>query len=87
MKHIVILNIIDEPKPLQCVVIEEPPMILSWRGMYFHFNRKVTDLLKINCTKYIYNEVNGCPLAAISTPEILKETDEAENLHDGRTGY
>ncbi|MEG4518814.1 hypothetical protein [Microcoleus sp. AT9b-C5] len=87
MKHIVVLNIIDEP-PKQCVVIEEPPMILTWRGMYFQFNRKVANLIGIKCTKYIYNEANGCPLASISTPEILQETDNIENLHDcSKTGY
>ena len=80
MKHIVILNIIDEPKPKQLVVIEEPPLILTWRAMYFKFNRKLTNSIGINCTKYIYNEVNGCHLSAISTPEIIPETDEAENL-------
>ncbi|MEG5043458.1 hypothetical protein [Microcoleus sp. B4-C1] len=80
MKHIVILNIIDEPNPKQWVVIEEPPLILTWRGMYFQFNRKLTKSIGISCTRYIYNEVNGCPLAAISTPEIIQETDEAKNL-------
>jgi hypothetical protein len=73
MKHIVVLHIIDEPKPKQWVVIEEPPLILTWRGMFFQFNRKITYLPKTYCTKYIYNEVNGCPLAAISTPEIVDE--------------
>ena len=77
MKHIVVLNIIDEPKPKQWVVIEEPPLILTWRGMYFQFNRKLY-FPKSACTKYIYNEVNGCPLNAISTPEIVVETEPDE---------
>jgi len=78
MKHIVVLNIIDEPKPKQWVVIEEPPLILTWRGMYFQFNRKETYLPEVYCTKYIYNEVNGCSLASISTPEIVVETEPDE---------
>lgn len=71
MKHIVVLNIIDEPTPHKSIVIEEPPLILTWRGMYFQFNRKETYLPEVYCTKYIYNEVNGCSLASISTPEIV----------------
>jgi len=77
MKHIVILNIIDEPIPHKSVVIEEPPMVLTRRGMFFQFNRKMY-FHKIGCTKYIYNEVNGCSLASISTPEIVVETEPDE---------
>jgi len=72
MKHIVVLNIIDEPKPYKSIVIEEPPLILTRRGMYFQFNRKIC-FPKSGCTHYHYNEVNGCPLAAISTPEIVDD--------------
>ncbi|MEG4596035.1 hypothetical protein QUB00_30115 [Microcoleus sp. F8_C2] len=70
MKHIVVLKIIDEPKPHKSVVIEEPPMILTWRGMFFLFTRKVAENF---CTKYFYQEVYGYPLAAISTPEIVDD--------------
>ncbi|NQE36745.1 hypothetical protein [Microcoleus asticus] len=77
MKHIVVLKIIDEPKPHKSIVIEELPLILTWRGMYFQFNRKLY-FPTSSCTKSIYNEVNGCSLAAISTPEIVVENEPDE---------
>ena len=39
MKHIVVLEVIDE-KNLTAEVLLEPPMILTWWGMFFLFNRK-----------------------------------------------
>jgi len=77
MKHIVVLNIIDEPKPHKSIVIEEPPMILTRRGMFFLFTRKMY-FPKSGCTKYIYNEVSGCSLASISTPEIIDEAEDTK---------
>ncbi|MEG5170815.1 hypothetical protein [Microcoleus sp. B3-D7] len=75
MKHVAILNIIneninEESKPHKSIVIEEPPMVLTWRGMFFLFTRKVAEN---SCTKYFYQEVYGCSLAAISTPEIVDD--------------
>jgi hypothetical protein len=45
--------------------------------MYFLFTQKLS-FPKSGCTKYIYNEVNGCTLASISTSEIVVETEPDE---------
>jgi hypothetical protein len=52
-------------------------MTLSWRGMYFQFNRKMY-FPKSGYTKYIYNEVSGCSLASISTSEIIDEFEHTK---------
>ncbi|MEG4445270.1 hypothetical protein QUB47_31330 [Microcoleus sp. AT9_B5] len=71
MKHIVVLEVIDE-KNLTAEVLQEPPMILTWWGMYFLFNRKtvqesITDGPIIT---YIYVEIYGCALRSIKVSEV-----------------
>jgi hypothetical protein len=80
MKHIVVLNITDF-QPHKSIVIEEPPMILTWRGMFFQFKRKMY-FPKNCCTKYIYNEVSGCSLASISTSDIVEAPEETKESED-----
>jgi hypothetical protein len=70
MKHLVVINKITDPNTHKAVVIEEPPTILTGRGMYFMAHQK---LGFGNTTTYFYIQVNGCPLAAINTPEIVEE--------------
>lgn len=69
MKHIVVLTEMNEQKIHKWVVIEMPPLILTWHGMYFmqiyqqRFGKSV---------HYQYVEVEGVPLSAISTSEEVE---------------
>ncbi|MEG4350254.1 hypothetical protein QUA74_10980 [Microcoleus sp. LAD1_D3] len=72
MKHIVILEVIDENN-LTAEVLEEPPMILTWWGMFFLFNRKTAqDSIEGQIITYIYIEIYGCALRSIKVSEVKK---------------
>lgn len=72
MKHIVVLEIIDE-KNLTAEVLQEPPMILTWWGMFFLFNRKTAqDSIEGQIITYIYIEIYGCALRSIKVSEVKK---------------
>lgn len=73
MKHIVVLEVIDE-KNLTAEVLQEPPMILTWWGMYFLFNRKTVQesITDGQIITYIYVEIYGCALRSIKVSEVEK---------------
>ncbi|MEG4857052.1 hypothetical protein QUB75_04925 [Microcoleus sp. K1-B6] len=74
MKHIVILEVIDE-KNLTAEVMQEPPMVLTWWGMFFLFNRKtVQDSIEGEgkIITYIYVEIYGCALRSIKFSEVKR---------------
>ncbi|MEG5036218.1 hypothetical protein [Microcoleus sp. AT3-D2] len=74
MKHIVILEVVDEPN-LTAEVLQEPPMILTWWGMFFLFNRKTAqDSIEGQgqIITYIYIEIYGCALRSIKVSEVKK---------------
>jgi len=71
MQHIVVLERVDE-KPYQAEVLQEPPMLLTWRGMYFLFNRKTNQgsIAKNKVITYTYIEIYGCALRAITVETV-----------------
>ncbi|MEG4047349.1 MULTISPECIES: hypothetical protein [unclassified Microcoleus] len=72
MKHIVILEVIDE-KNLTAEVMQEPPMVLTWWGMFFLFNRKTAqDSIEGQIITYIYVEIYGCALRSIKVSEVKR---------------
>ncbi|MEG4397092.1 hypothetical protein [Microcoleus sp. BROC3] len=73
MKHIVILEVIDQ-KNLTAEVLQEPPMILTWWGMFFLFNRKTAQdsITEGQIITYIYIEIYGCALRSIKVSEVKK---------------
>jgi hypothetical protein len=74
MKHIVVLEVIDE-KSLTAEVLQEPPMVLTWWGMFFLFNRKTAQdsIAEGQIITYIYIEIYGCALRSIKTSEVVKK--------------
>ena len=73
MKHIVILEVIDE-KNLTAEVMQEPPMVLTWWGMFFLFNRKTAQdsTIEGQIITYIYVEIYGCALRSIKVSEVKR---------------
>lgn len=73
MKHIVVLEIIDN-RNLTAEVLQEPPMILTWWGMFFLFNRKTAQdsIAEGQIITYIYIEIYGCALRSIKVSEVKK---------------
>ena len=76
MKHIVVLEVIDE-KNLTAEVLLEPPMILTWWGMFFLFNRKIVQdsITDGQIITYIYVEIYGCTLRSIKTSEVVEKLE------------
>ena len=73
MKHVVILSeveqLLKDAKIHKWVVIEAPPLILTWRGMYFMQTSKVALEKSVH---YKYVEVEGVSLSAIFTSEEVE---------------
>ena len=73
MKHVVILSeveqLLKDAKIHKWVVIEIPPLILTWHGMYFMQTSQERFLKSVH---YKYVEVEGVPLSAISTSEEVE---------------
>jgi hypothetical protein len=92
MKHIVVLteaeDSLKDTRVHKFVVIETPPLILLWRGMFFSLvqTRKFSTF-----TQYKYTEVDGWSLTSLCTSENVdddveyaKETGEFRSVQDGR---
>ena len=84
MKHIVVLteseDLLKDARVHKFVVIETPPQILYWRGMFFSLiqTRKFRTF-----TQYKYTEVDGCSLTSLYTTENV---DDDVNEYARETG-